>query len=81
MPLISPREVDEVQLAVPHDLLPVRHALLDHDLEGEDGVAPRGVLVHEGLRRLPLLDALPEDVEDVFRRQHLHLLQPAAHDP
>ncbi len=36
----SPGEVDEVELAVPHHLLPVGHALLDHDLEGEDGVAP-----------------------------------------
>lgn len=38
----SPREVDEVELPVPHHLLAVWHALLDHDLEGEDGVTPAG---------------------------------------
>lgn len=76
-----PGKVDEVELPVPHDLLSIRHALLDHDLQCEDRVASRRVLVHERLRGLSLLYALAEDGEYVFCGKHLHLFQPKAYHP
>ena len=73
-----PGEVDEVELTVPHDLLAVGHALLDHDLQREDRVASGRVFVHEGLGRLALLYAPLQDAEDVLGREHLYFFQTAA---
>mmetsp|Transcript_10063 Transcript_10063/g.45594 ORF Transcript_10063/g.45594 Transcript_10063/m.45594 type:complete len:365 (-) Transcript_10063:118-1212(-) len=78
--VLGPREVDEVELAAPDDVLAVGGGLLGVHGDAKDGVRSAGLLVHQRLRGATFRASPPDVVEDLLGVGHRDLLQPLHRD-